>query len=136
MMETAAEKKWDILIIPCRGDSYLARLVVEAAEELADQNRVRVLLEKEMDDLETVKEAISNSDRCVTVDGCEKQCILKKLKEQQCRTEFELNLAEMGIDDRQQTDLDPEDLDLAKNAILAASFRVSLKPPLFPGCCC
>lgn len=130
------KKVYDILIIPCFGDSYLARLVVEAAEELTVNHKVRVLLENEIKDLETVRKAINSSDRCITVDGCHKQCMLEKLKEQKCITEFTLNLTEMGIDDRQQVELDPEDIELAKNSIYAASYRVSQKPPLFPGCCC
>lgn len=135
-METKAEKQWDILIIPCWGESYLSRLIIKAAEELTAQNKVRILQEGEIDDLETVKEAIRHSDRCITVDGCDKHCMIKKMNEQQCRTEFNLNLVELGIDDRQQTDLHPEDLELAQNGILAASSRISPKHPVFPGCCC
>lgn len=134
-METTTEKQWDILIIPCWGESYLSRLIVKAAEELTAKNKVKILQEKEIDDLKTLKEAIRNSDRCITVDGCDKQCMIKKMKEHQCRTEFDLNLADLGIEERQQTDLHPEDLELAQNGILAASSRVSLKHPVFPGCC-
>lgn len=135
-MQKTAQKEWDILIIPCGGESYLGRLVVRAAEELALTYKVRILQEKENDDPRTTKEAIRSSDRCIIVDGCDKQCMLDKMKEYRCKTEFELNLSEMGIADRQQKDLLPEDLELAKDAIVAASSRVSLKPPVFPGCCC
>lgn len=135
-METVCQKEWDILIIPCWGESYLARLVLEAAEELAAEKKVRVLQEKEIGDLETVKEAINNSDRCITADGCNKQCMLERLEGHKCRTEFNLNLTEIGINDKEQRELDPEDLELAKSLILAVSLRFSLGPPVLPGCCC
>lgn len=135
-METITQKRWDLLIIPCWGDSYPARLVVQAAKELTLQSKIRVLQKKEIDHPGTIKEALINSDRCIIVDGCYKRCMIKKLKEYQGKTEFELNLTDIGIDNRQQVDLDPEDLELTKNAILAASTRISMKHPIFPGCCC
>lgn len=135
-METKAEKQWDILIIPCWGESYLSRLSVKAAEALSTENAVRILQEAEIEDLEVVKEAMRHSDRSITVDGCDNHCMIKKLKDRQCRVEFNLNLADLGIDERQQMNLDPEDLELAQNGILAASARISLQPPRLPGCCC
>lgn len=135
-VDTKTEKKWDILIIPCWKQSYLSRLSVKAAETLITNNKVRILQEVEIKDLKTVKEAIRHSDRCITVDGCDKHCMIKRMREQYGGTEFDLNLAELGIDERQQKELHPEDLELVQNGILAASSRVSLKHPVFPGCCC
>lgn len=135
-MNNGAQKNWDLLIIPCWGESYLARIVAAAAEELAGRDQVRVIGEKEVGDLQAVLEAIDKSDRCITVDGCESRCMMRKMAGHQCKTEFELVLTDMGIEDLEQTHLLVADLDLAKDAILAASTRISPKHPVFPGCCC
>ena len=130
------EPEWELLIIPCRGESSLARLAVTAAVELSKRNGVRVLGAEESGERLAVKAALGCSDRTITVDGCVRQCMLKQLASLQAETEFHLILSELGIEDRDDAPLSPDDLDLARDAIVAAATRISSLHPRIPGCSC
>lgn len=128
----------DILMLPCSCDSYLGNVPTKAALALQKEKNLQLT------DLRYTELLLSGNGqslpekRVVVVDGCSRSCLKKQFAELHIKVEIYLNLeADLGIEERADTNIADDDLVLAKDGIVAASAPVEhLFPKFSGGCCC
>lgn len=136
MSATAQPNPERIYILPCCGRSDAGRLTSTATQDLVLEgkgcwltlDRLRHLQRQLTDDAATPP--------TIVVDGCARGCAARSVKAAGLRPEFQLVLADLGIEATDLQDNYPETLLLAKDAIVAGATRVTMTFPMLPGCCC
>ena len=126
----------ELLIIACECECYLGRLSSAAVQALSKKAEVSSLMLQQQADAILLNKEIERSERCIGVDGCEKQCISKILKELKIGSEFYLILIDLGIEELGEVEVTTDDLQLAMDGITAESTPVAAGIPRIPGCCC
>lgn len=124
------------LIIPCSGHSYLGRLTVAAARALSSEGEARLLTVGVLPDFSAIRRAVDGCGWWIAVDGCERQCMKHLLDRIERSPEFHLTLPDLGLEQKKTVTVAQEELQLAKDGILAGATRVSGIFPVFPGCGC
>lgn len=125
-----------LLIIPCSGESYLGRLTETAAKELADREGALSVNLIEFSDPDQSAITLSGGVRSIGVEGCEQRCVAQLLNKHGCEVEFHLVLTDLGIENTDGVEIQGDDLQLAKDAIVSTATRVKDQVPVLPGCCC
>lgn len=125
-----------IVIFPCNGDSAVGRITWLATQELVLAGQAKWCLswqhiEEILDRQRTIPSPF------IIVDGCEKQCLFNQLLEEGLVGKHHLDLSDVGINIAYVEDIKRDDIDLAKDAIIAECRPVKrdMHPPL-AGCCC
>ena len=73
----------------------------------------------------------------IIVDGCEKKCLFKAYLEKGLVGKHHLALPDVGIEPLYFKDMTRDEIELAKDAIIAECVEVdNTRPVLFSGCCC
>lgn len=125
------EKVIEILV--CNGNSPSGRISWLAAQELVLEGKAVWHTGNRQADHH--KSAALNLKPFILVDGCDKQCLLQSFPENQ--PPHYLDLTDLGIDPDGEEDISRDDIDLAKDGIIAECAPVGNYIPQFPsGCCC
>jgi uncharacterized metal-binding protein len=124
-----------IFMLPCSGVSEVGRLTVRAVQDLVLEGRGEWLTVGRLAEISATKCTGTASLPCIVVDGCGQQCIRKRLEADNYTLEFHLSLDDLGIANTDATESMPANLQLAKDAIIAGSSRLSERQPALPGGC-
>jgi uncharacterized metal-binding protein len=125
-----------IIILSCNGDSAAGRTTRLAAQELVLEGKAEWYL-SQLTFSRDNDEADDKSQPFITVDGCDKKCLFHQQLERGNLSKYQLTLTDMGIEPIYTEDITRDDIDLAKEAIIAECTMVSnAGPALFSGCCC
>lgn len=126
----------EIAILPCNGDCAAGLVTWLASQELVLQKKAVWCLA--YCEPEGVSELIMDETcQFILVDGCERKCLFNDFLERGLVGKYQLALTDVGIEPTFMSDITREDIELAKNAIIAECKDVeSSRPPLFSGCCC
>lgn len=123
-----------IIILPCNGDCAAGQITTIAAQELVLEGKAEwySLYSKTASD-----PGGKVPQSFVIVDGCEEKCLFKAYLEKGLIGKHHLALPDLGIDPLNFEDISREEIELAKDAIIAECAEVdSTRPVLFSGCCC
>ena len=124
------------LVVICSCPLYPGRLAKRAAQNLAGQGKVVMVDPSTAAGHQLIRQAIDNDLPAIAVDGCPENCLRKELTGHGLEVEFYLNLSDLAIEEKQNQPLDPEDLELVEDAILAGATRTRDPFPRFNcGCC-
>lgn len=126
-----------IIILSCNGDSAAGRITRLAAQELVLEGKAewyssQLIFSRNND------EADDTSQPFIIVDGCDKKCSFYEQLERGLLSKHQLALTDLGIEPIYTEDITRDDIDLAKEAIIAECTKVSndAVPALFSGSCC
>jgi len=136
MMQTRPEKT-TIIMLPCAGTANVGQLTRRAVQDLVLEGKGAwvkcgqdaVILEKGV--------VTTGTPPFIVVDGCEQQCGRKRLEALDYDFEFHLCLADLGIEKTDSPEINYDELQLVKDAIIAESTRLTeVHPVIVGGCCC
>ncbi len=124
-----------IIVLPCNGDSAPGKITWVATQEMVLAGKAKPCLS--FLQMKKILEARGGeAPPFIIVDGCEKKCLLNELLEEGLVANHLLALTDVGIEPLYLEDITRDDIELAKNAIIAECKPVNNTPPLFSGCCC
>lgn len=137
-MKSRKKSQEKLVIFSCCGTSYQGRLVTEACRELESDGQADLTPIPWFSDIRNIRPRRSTVNRwCLVVDGCERVCMQKQLRSMHVFIEQHLVLTELGIDNAEEHEaLCGDDLELAKDGIIAAGSGPADIVPKIPGCCC
>lgn len=123
-------------LLPCGGMSGAGQTGVKAAIEFSQQGNCELLSIAEL--------AVGNSpfpspemEKLVVIDGCQKKCGLTFVQNADVCPDSSLCLADLGIEHRpDSTDVDDEEVVLARDGIEACCNEVGDIFPRIGGCSC
>lgn len=73
----------------------------------------------------------------ILLDGCDRKCLSRSFAKNDDPDVHRLALTDVGIEPSETEDITRDDIELAKDAVIAECTDVSdLHTPLFPGCGC
>lgn len=125
-----------LLIIPCDCLNYTGRLVQTASRILAEHHQLRLADAAIPEGLQCIRRSIAEGNPVIAVDGCLDCCMKRELDGHRLNVEFYLNLVDLAIEERATDMLDPADLELVQDAIIASATRTKDPFPRFTCCCC
>lgn len=125
-----------IIILPCNGDSAAGKITWIATQEM--------VLAGMAEFCPSFQHVMKRLGPCggqfpplIIVDGCEKRCVFKKLFSEGYTGKHQLTLTDVGIEPVCQEDITRDDIELAKDAVIAECTSVdNVVPVLFSGCSC
>jgi uncharacterized metal-binding protein len=124
-----------IIILPCNGDSASGKITWLATQEMVLAGKAKLCLS-----FHKIRGILEASGRktpsFIIVDGCERRCLFNELLEEGLVGKHQLALTDVGIEPVYLEDITRDDIELAKNAIIAECKPVNKTPQLFSGCCC
>ena len=127
--------KKTIIILPCNGDCGAGRITWLAAQELVLAGKARWYSAQLL-----AAEAAANPVQeppFILVDGCDRQCLFTTFLDKGLVGRHHLALSDVGIEPLSSNDISREEIELAKDAVIAECTPVDpLRPPRLPGCCC
>ncbi len=128
--------KQKIYLLPCNGNSAEGKVTWLAAQELVLEKKAEWCLSWRQ--LGQLLEKIGDTSLAfICVDGCEKKCLFNHLLEEGLIGKHYLDLSDVGIIPMYLENITRDDIELAKEAIIAECKPVNKTvPPLFSGCCC
>ena len=123
-----------IFIVSCNGYSAAGRTTWIAAQELVLEGKAEwftTTYSKTCDPAEGPPQSF------IIIDGCEEQCLYKYYLEKGLVGKYHLTLPDVGIETLYFKDITREDIELAKDAVIAECVEIdNMRPTLFSGCCC
>lgn len=123
-----------IIILPCNGDCAAGQITMIAAQELVLEGKAEWYSLHSQTAADTGAELPQSF---IIIDGCEKQCLFTACLEQGIVGKHYLALPDVGIEPLYFQDITREDIELAKDAVIAECTEIDkMPPPLFSGCCC
>lgn len=121
-------------IVSCNGDSATGRITCIAAQELVLEGKAEwfsINPSKACDPVEEPPQSF------IIIDGCEEQCLYKNYLEKGFVGKHHLTLPSVGTEPLYFKDITREDIELAKDAVIAECVEIdNMRPALFSGCCC
>jgi uncharacterized metal-binding protein len=136
-MKQPSTAKSKICLLPCAGLSSVGQLTRHAVQELVLEGKGEWLTCTQDADLQIIILKLTDIAPFVVVDGCEQHCVKKRLEAINCKFEFHLCLADLGIEKTESAGADGDELQLVKDAIVAECSQVSERPPIImTGCSC
>jgi len=124
-----------IIILPCNGGSAPGKITWIATQEIVLAGKAELCLSF-LQIREILEARGGEAPPFVIVDGCDKRCLFNQLLEEGLVGKHLLALTDVGIEPVYLGDITRDDIQLAKNAIIAECKPVNKTPPLFSGCCC
>ena len=125
-----------IIISPCNGDSAPGKITWIATQEMVLTGKAELCLSFHQI-REILETRVGKAPPFIIVDGCERRCLFNQLLEEGLIGKHQLALTDVGIEPVYLEDITRDDIELAKNAIIAECTSVSdVVPALFSGCCC
>lgn len=124
-----------IFIVPCNGAMANGHITWLAAQELVLEGKAIVC--RSWNHINEILENNEHASSFIIVDGCENQCLFNQLIEEGLVGKHYLMLSDIGIDAIHHDDITRQDVELAKDAIVAECKPVTKTPPIYiPGCTC
>lgn len=124
-----------IRILPCNGSCAVGRITWLATQELVLEKKAEWCLS--WGQIEEKNDIGDDSYTFLSIDGCDNKCLFNELLEEGLIGKHHLVLSDVGIDPVYLDDITQDDIELAKEAIIAECKPVNKTiPPLFSGCCC
>lgn len=124
-----------LLVLPCNGDSAPGKITWLAPQEMVLDGEAEQCVS--FDQIRKILEARNrNAPPFIMIDGCEKRCLFNELLKEGLVGKHLLTLTDLGIEPVYLEDITRDDIEMAKNAIIAECKPINKKPPLFSGCCC
>jgi len=125
-----------IVILPCNGDSPAGRITWIAAQELVLEGKAQWYSGQSEDNGPSVTDTVE-SKPFIILDGCDSQCLFNTFLEKGLVGKHHLTLPDVGIEPMYMKDVTRNDIELAKDAVIAECTAVDTMRPLpFSGCCC
>ncbi|MGB3210720.1 MAG: putative zinc-binding protein [Desulforhopalus sp.] len=125
-----------IVILPCKGDSAAGHLTWIVAQELVLEEKAQWYSEESQTNRPSVTDTVE-SKPFIILDGCDRRCLFNALLDKGLVGEHQLALTDVGIEPMYVKDITRNDIELAKDAVMAECTSVdTMKPPLFSKCCC
>lgn len=125
------------MVVVCHCDRYVCRVAEDAARTLTQNGHISYIGKPEHHSMRLLQQAIAQNWPTLVVDGCRLACCHKELQKADCQSEFSLNLADLGIEDRDDNLHAIEDSILVQDAIIAGSTRsTETYPRILGGCGC
>ena len=123
-----------IFIVSCNGDSAAGRITWIAAQELVLEGKAEWFSTNYSKAGQPVE---APPQSFIIVDGCDEQCLYRDYLKKGLVGKHHLTLPGVGIDPLSFQDITREDIELAKDAVIAECTIIdNMRPPLFSGCCC
>lgn len=127
--------KRKIIILPCNGKSAAGRITFLASQELVLEGKAEWYLKEGI----FPNSSFSTRDvdkSFILVDGCEMKCLFNQSRKRGFTNNNHLSLNDIGIEIRQYDDFTREDIELAKDAIIAVCIEPdSFQQPKLPLVC-
>lgn len=125
-----------IVILPCNGDSATGKITWIAAQELVLEGKAEWYSPSCENDRGSDTNR-TNARSFIIVDGCDRKCLYNIYLKRGLVSKYQLALDDIGIDALYLADIKREDIELAKDAIVAMCTKVkNMHPILLSGCCC
>ncbi len=125
-----------IVILPCNGDSAAGNITMIAAQELVLEGKAQWYSAENEDNRLAITDT-AESKPFILLDGCDRQCLFNSFLEKGFVGEHHMALTDVGIDPVYLDDITRNDIDLAKDAVIAECTSVDeMQSPRFSGCCC
>lgn len=125
-----------IVILPCNGDSAAGHITWIAAQELVLDGKAQWYSAESQASGPSITGTVE-SKPFIILDGCDRQCLFNAFLENGLVGEHRLALTDVGIEPMYMKDITRNDIELAKDAVIAECTPVdTMQPPLFSGCCC
>lgn len=130
---TSTEKK--ILILSCNGHSAMGLITRLAAQELVLEGTAEWCPDRSIN--EGVIVGDTTRQQIILVSGCRERCRFNDMRQKKFSTAHQFILSEVGIEPEELDEITRDDIDLAKDAVIAECTPVgNAAPVFFPGCCC
>jgi uncharacterized metal-binding protein len=124
-----------LIVLPCNGDSAPGKITWLATQEMVLVGEAEPCISF-LQIREILEARGEQTPSFIIVYDCEKRCLFNELLEEGLVGKHLLALTVLGIEPVYLEDITRDDIELAKNAIIAECKPVNKTPPLFSGSCC